>query len=121
MSLTNITFEGAHSWNQGKYGIYWKDTESKGASHNFSIKNVRMEQAKAPGGHIIHIDHNSSMQNLILENIYGCNGGPGGIYLRRCDNVTLQNVFYTSNIRNPEPAALDIDQICAKIVLINAF
>ena len=119
--LTNVVFEGTNSWCWGKYGIYWKDTECKGTSLNLVVRNVRMEQGKAPGGHIIHIDNNYAMQNLILENIYGCEGGPGGIYLRNCSNVTLENVFYTNGGKYPEAAPLDIDESCSKVVLINSF
>ncbi len=119
--LTNVVFEGTNSWTTGKYGIYWKDTQSNGTSLNLAVRNVRMEQGTARGGHIIHLEHNYALQNLILENIYGCSGGPGGIYLRRCSNVTLQNIFFTSEVKNPEPAALDIDESCDRVVLINAF
>jgi hypothetical protein len=121
VSLTNVLFDGNNAWTTSKYGIYWKDTESKGTSLNLVVKNVRMEQGKARGGHIIHIDHNFALQNLILENIYGCNGGPGGIYLRRCSNVTLENIIFTSDVYDPQPMALDIDETCGKVVLINSF
>ena len=47
-------------------------------------------------------------------------GGVGGIYLRKCVNVTLQNIFYTST-DTPVPTALDIDESSSNLVLINAF
>lgn len=121
--LTNVVFEGTNAWVKGKYGLYWDDTETKGVSSNLSVKNVRMEQGAAPGGEIIHISHNYSLQNLVLENIYGCSGGVGGIYLRKCVNVTLQNIFYTevNTPKGHKPAALDIDESSSNIVLINAF
>jgi len=121
VALTNVLFDGNNAWTTSKYGIYWKDTESKGTSLNLVVKNVRMEQGKARGGHIIHIDHNFALQNVILENIYGCNGGPGGVFLRRCHNVTLENIMFTSDTYDPQPMALDIDESCSKVVLINSF
>ena len=57
--------------------------------------------------------------------MFGCGGGVGGIHLRKCTNVTLQNIFYTPVRGNaPEgyiPTALDIDESSSNIVLINAF
>ena len=118
--LTNVVFEGTNSWCGGKYGLYWEDTESKAVSSNLSIKNVRMEQGAAPGGEIIHIKHHYTLYNLVLENIYGCSGGVGGIYLRNCASATLQNIFFTS-VDKPVPTALDIDESSSNIVLINAY
>ena len=74
---------------------------------------------------MIHIAHNYNLMNLVLENIYGCGGGVGGIYLRKCTSVTLQNIFYTP-VRGNAPAdyiptALDIDESSTNIALINAF
>jgi hypothetical protein len=118
--LSNVVFEGTNAWCGGKYGLYWDDTETKGVSLNLSVRNVRMEQGAAAGGEIIHIAHGYTLHNLILENLYGCSGGVGGIYLRRCVNATLQNIFYTS-VDRPTPTALDIDESSSNIVLINAF
>jgi len=120
IALTNVVFDGTNAWVKGKYGLYWVDTESKGVSLNLSIKNVRVEQGTVPDGHMIHIEHNYTLHNLVIENIYGCSGGVGGIYLRKCTNATLQNVFFTS-VYKPEPAAFDIDESCSNIVLINAY
>jgi hypothetical protein len=125
VALHNVVFDGTNAWVGGKYGLYWEDTETKGVSMNLSVKNVRMEYGRAHGGAIIHIAHNYNLMNLVLENIYGCGGGVGGIHLRRCTNVTLQNIFYTP-IRGgaPEgyiPTALDIDESSSNIALINAF
>jgi len=123
VALTNVVFEGTNAWVHGKYGLYWDDTESKGVSENLSVKNVRMEGGTAHGGEIIHISHNYQLHNLILENIYGCSGGVGGIYLRKCTSVTLQNIFFTEVLtpKGYQPAALDIDESSSNIVLINAF
>ena len=125
VALHNVVFDGTNAWVGGKYGLYWKDSESKGVGINLTVKNVRMENAKAHGGAMIHIDHNYSLQNIVLENIYGCGGGAGGIYLRKCKNATLQNIYYTP-VRGaaPEgyvPTALDIDESCANLAMINAF
>ncbi|MFA5866045.1 MAG: glycosyl hydrolase family 28-related protein [Phycisphaerae bacterium] len=118
--LYNTVFEGTNSWVRGKYGLYWDDTESKQVSLNLSVKNLRMESGKADGA-IIHISHNVGLQNLVVENIFGAHVGvPGrginGIYLRKCNNVTLQNIFYSCD----QPStALDIDESSSDIVLIN--
>ncbi len=125
VALHNVVFDGTNAWVGGKYGLYWEDTETRGVSMNLSIKNVRMENGTAHGGAMIHIDHNYNLMNLVLENIYGCGGGVGGIYLRNCTSVTLQNIFYTP-VRGNAPAgyvptALDIDDSSSNIALINAF
>jgi hypothetical protein len=119
VAFHNLVFDGTHSWNGGKYGIYWKDTETKGVGINLTVKNVRMEQGKARGGHIIHIEHNFGLHNVVLENIYGCHGGPGGIYLRRCHNVSIRNVAFVSDKTDPAPHAIDIDESCTKVALVN--
>ena len=63
--------------------------------------------------------------NLLVENVFGCHGGSGGIFLRGCHNVTIQNFVYTTDltkdVSQPPPAALDIDESCSKVVLINSF
>lgn len=118
--LSNVVFQGANSWNLGKYGFYWEDadSDSKGSSINLSIRNVRMEQGTASGGEMIHIGNGYVLQNLRLENIMGCSGGVGGIYLRKCFNATLENIFFVS-VNKPTPTALDIDESCGNVVLIN--
>ena len=125
VALHNVVFDGTNAWVGGKYGLYWEDTETRGVSMNLSVKNVRMENGTAHGGAMIHIAHNYNLMNLVLENIYGCGGGVGGIYLRKCTSVTLQNIFYTP-VRGNAPAdyiptALDIDESSTNIALINAF
>ena len=125
VALHNVVFEGTNAWVGGKYGLYWHDTETKGVSMNLSVKNVRMENGTAHGGEMIHISHNYNLMNLVLENIYGCGGGVGGIYLRKCTSATLQNIFYTP-VRGqaPEgyvPTALDVDESSSNLALINAF
>jgi hypothetical protein len=118
--LTNVVFDGTNAWAGGRYGIYWKDTTSTAVSANLSIKNIRMEGAGSPGGHIIHINHNYQLHNLVIENVYGCAGGPGGFYLRKCRSVTLQNLFYTSSY-SPTPRPLDMNETCANVTLINCY
>lgn len=120
VAFHNLVFDGTHSWNGGKYGLYWKDTETKGIGINLTMKNIRMEQGKARGGHIIHIDHNFGLHNVVLENIYGCHGGPGGFYFRKCHGVTIKNSFFTSDKSDPVPVALDIDESCSRVAVINS-
>ena len=125
VALHNVVFDGTNAWVGGKYGLYWDDTETKGVSINLSVKNVRMENGDTHGGEMIHISHNYNLMNLILENIYGCGGGVGGIFLRKCTSATLQNIFYTPVRGNaPEgytPTALDIDESSSNIAFINTF
>ncbi len=125
VALHNVVFDGTNAWVGGKYGLYWEDTATQGVSMNLSVKNVRMENGTAHGGAMIHIAHNYNLMNLVLENIYGCGGGVGGIFLRKCTSATLQNIFYTPVQGNaPEgyiPTALDIDESSTNVVLINAF
>ena len=125
VALHNVVFDGTNAWVKGKYGLFWEDRESKGVSMNLSIKNVRMENGTAHGGAMIHIDHNYNLMNLVIENVYGCGGGVGGLFLRRCTNVTTSNLFYTP-VRGQAPAdyvptALDIDETSANLVFINTY
>lgn len=125
VALHNVVFDGTNAWVGGKYGLYWDDTETRGVSINLSVKNVRMENGATHGGEMIHISHNYNLMNLVLENIYGCGGGVGGIFLRKCTSATLQNIFYTPVRGNaPEgytPTALDIDESSSNIAFINTF
>ncbi|MBM82610.1 MAG: hypothetical protein CMJ78_18765 [Planctomycetaceae bacterium] len=125
VALHNVVFDGTHAWVGGKYGLRWVDTDSKGVAINLSVKNVRMENGTAHGGSMIHIEHNYGLHNLILENIYGCGGGVGGIHLRKCTNATMKNIFYTP-VRGKAPAdyvptALNIDESCSNVAMINTF
>lgn len=125
VALHNVVFDGTNAWVGGKYGLYWNDAETKGVGINLTVKNVRMENGASHGGAMIHIAHNYSLHNLVLENIYGCGGGVGGIYLRKCTNATLQNIYYTPVRGNaPEgylPTALDIDESSSNIAFVNVF
>ena len=94
VNLTQVTFDGYQPWVRGTYGLYWNDTTSTQASNGLKICNVRKEQNQNLTGYSIYIAHNSKLQNLSISNalLDLCNG----IYLRKIDNVSVRDSYYTS-------------------------
>lgn len=104
--LTNVTFDGHQSWvPYASYGLYWLDTTSAGVSTNLKIENLRIENETDPNTHMIYISHNSTLQNLQVNQI---SGGltQKGIFLRKVDNVNIRNWYYVNSINNE---ALNVD------------
>lgn len=106
VNVTHTSFDGFQAWVQGTYGLYWNDTTSTATSIGLSIKNVRWEQVVGAAGYLIYIAHNTGLDQLLLENIYG-GITSNFLYFRKVKEFTLNNVFY--------PGALvgaDVDSTC---------
>ncbi|MBK8356384.1 MAG: hypothetical protein IPL13_13725 [Saprospiraceae bacterium] len=68
----NISFAVFRPGVGGTYGLYWGGHQSQMASTILvKIENVRWEQEQDKNGYLIYINHNYSLQNLILNNVYG--------------------------------------------------
>lgn len=88
--LSTLKFEGSQAWVQGKYGLYWAPTTNGGAtSYQLNFKNIRKEQAAAPGSaYMFYIDASGGgggffpIQTLYFENCFGADGFVGW-YLRQ--------------------------------------
>jgi hypothetical protein len=115
-----VTFDGYQAWGWGKYGIYWNDTTSIGSSLNLVLKNVRWEGALANTGWMVYIKHNSSLINLVIENLFGTlsgvGGSPHGIYLRKIVHPEIRN---STVLVGTGRTYLDIDATCVTVILKN--
>lgn len=116
VNLTNVTFDGHQAWALGGYGLYWVDTTTTGSSSGLVVKNVRWEQSKLATGYVIDIEHNYSLQNVILENIRSGNGADNrGYKVSKAHMVSMVNCFYAGT-----GEALNL-ALCSSVVLINCF
>lgn len=88
--LLNVSFDGYQAWVGGTYGLYWKDTKSQYASTTLRLDNVRWEQENGKEGYMIYIDHNYSLQNLIINNMYG-GLNANGFYFRKVMNISIDD------------------------------
>lgn len=113
VNLTHVTFDGYQAWVKGKYGIYWNDTTTTAASIAMHVENVRWEQETDATGYMFYISHNLKLEMLSLKNCYG--GATGnGIYLRKCDYVDLDNIFYVGS-----GTAMNADSTCTFVSFKN--
>jgi hypothetical protein len=71
VTLSSVTIDGDQAWVGGTDGLRWNDTTSTLVSDSLVVGgNVRWEQAGAAGGSAININHNTSLRNLSLTNIW---------------------------------------------------
>jgi len=116
VNLTNTTFTGAQPWIRGTHGLLWDDNTGAQASFSLKIENVRWEQSSNASGYMLYLSHNSSLQNVSLNNLYA---PPltNGIYLRNNRSVTLSNFYHS----NPGGTVLNADTTTYPILLDNLF
>jgi len=70
--ITNTTFDGAQSWNGGKYGFYWYDTTTDGRpSGNLTISGLRYEQLADNTGKSFYINMagTSYVSTVLFQNV----------------------------------------------------
>jgi hypothetical protein len=103
VNLSDVTFDGYQSWVGGTYGLYWNDTTSAQASLALSVKNVRWEQISGSTGYLLWLKHNTALQQLTVENVYG-GLTANGFYLRKVADFSFVNAFYIGAL-----VALDAD------------
>jgi len=113
--MTQCSFTGAQAWVGGTHGFYWKDTSSASVSNGLIFDSVRFEQGVASTHWLFNIQHNTSLNNLVVRG--GQGGDRNGLYLRNCQNVTLDNFTYTS----ASLSAMNIDASVRQIAVYNCF
>lgn len=105
VNVTNLTVDGYNPWVLGTDGLYWVDTTTSGVSQSVNLKNIRWEQGKNASSWCIRIEHNTNLQELLIEN---CQGGfeRNGYKLRKCVGVTITNNINTGGAGR---TVLDVD------------
>lgn len=93
VNLSNVTFDGYQAWVGGTHGFYWVDTTSSQVSQSLVLKNIRWEQGTSATADQIHIEHNTGLQGLVVENVYGGTDRDGP-YLRKVTDVVLNGYQY---------------------------
>ncbi len=113
---TNTTLRNL-ALTSGKYGIYWNATSSPGASYALNIENIRTEQGADATGYSIYLaDSTNTLQTLTIRNAM-LDNNRNGIYLRRCQRVVMENVFFNQGAGK---TALDMTFIAgSRLILIN--
>lgn len=111
-TLRNLALTG------GKNGILWNDTTSVGASYSLWIENIRTEQAADATGWSIDLQTTGqTLQTVAIKNAY-LDTGRNGIRLRKAQNITLENVFFSQT----SGTQLDVTMVAgSRLVLINCF
>jgi hypothetical protein len=90
--LSNLALPG------GKYGIYWSESGSAGASYGLVIEKLRREQADDATGYSVYLDAGSQvLQSLVIRDSY-MDQNQNGIYLRKAQRVVLDNVIFAQGV-----------------------
>ncbi|OFY66323.1 MAG: hypothetical protein A3H98_02920 [Bacteroidetes bacterium RIFCSPLOWO2_02_FULL_36_8] len=127
INLTNVTFDGFHAWVLGKYGLYWNDNTSAQASLNFNLRNIRWEQSSSTAeGYVIYINHNYSMQNLIIDNVFGASNqediqSTNGIYLHNVRGGIISNSMLLAGTLGAPRNTYALDSTTYPIIVSNVF
>ena len=103
VNLTHCNFDGYQAWVRGTDGLKWVDTTSVATSISLRVCNARWEQMTGTTGYLIDIEHNFSLQQLVLENLYG-GLTARGFKFRNCQAVSLRDCWYVGT-----GVALDAD------------
>ena len=117
VNLSNVTFDGANPWVGGTYGLYWSDTTTKQASNNLMIKGLRTEQGTDSTAYSIYIRHNSTLQNLHVEDSL-LDGNRKGVYLRKVQNAIFETTQYSSTMLEAFNATADT---ISSLTFLNCF
>lgn len=107
VNLQNVVFGGFQAWVQGSYGLYWKDTQTTGASHTLTLRNVRTEQTHTSDGYSIYIERKANLNDLLIEQFLA-DPTQNGIFLRNVERFTLRHATY-----NGSGIALELDGVAA--------
>lgn len=115
VDLTYVTFDGYQAWIGGNYGLYWNDTTTIGVSIALTLKNIRWESQGGTTGYFVYIRHNYSLQQLLLENIYGA-AATNGFYFSKVTRANLKQCFYIGTQNG-----ISIDSTCSYFNFDNVF
>lgn len=117
VNLTNVEFDGDQAWVKGSDGLKWIDTTTSASSVGLSLKNVRWEQATGGTGWTVDIEHNTTLTNFYVENMYsGAGANLNGVKLRKVNHPYFVNWQYAGTL-----VALDTDSIARPMILANSF
>lgn len=114
-NVTQTSFRAPFAAVGGSNAIEWIDTTSIGVSNGVLIEGMRTEQAADPTKYAINIQHNVSLQGLRI--IGGTVGDRRGVNLRKVENTTIDNWWYT--LAGAE--ALNVDASVKRITGTNCF
>lgn len=65
--FTHLIFEGYQSWQGGKFGFYWDDTNGAVAATGLTFRNIKSEQADPTTGTLFYISPHTGLNALLLE------------------------------------------------------
>ncbi|HYW70038.1 MAG TPA: glycosyl hydrolase family 28-related protein [Pyrinomonadaceae bacterium] len=114
VNLSNVTLDGYQSWIQCKHGFYFRDTNTTNIAFGVTIKNARWEQNTDDDGYFIFLNHNTRLDGLILENLYGGGVHGRGLYLRKVSTATITNFQYQGRLE-----VLNLDATDRHFVFVN--
>lgn len=114
--ITTCTFKNM-ALCKGKYGFYWNDNSSLGASYGLVIEKMRREQSTDPDGHSIYLaTSNQVLQNLVIRDCY-LDLEQNGIFLRGARRVLIENTLFAMG---PTKTAIDMEfQPGSSLLLVN--
>lgn len=95
--VTNFNIYGDNAFVVDKYGIFWSDTASTTVSTNFSIENIRMEQAQDATGYGVYIDRtNAVLQNVNITNVMPATA-QNGIHMNGVQDASIRSTVFGAN------------------------
>ena len=118
VAFAQVSFTGQQAWVGGTYGIYWNSTTSDSSCAGLVLENVRYEQAAATTAYAVYLVTNyaGGLQQIQLRNVY-VGEGASGFYFRKCQSVSLQNVYVVTDTLEQ----LNVDSGVNEIEALNCF
>lgn len=112
VNLTQVSFTGHQAWVGGNNGLQWIDTTTSAVSNGLLLENVRFESTTDVTKYMVRIEHNTRLGGLTIRG--GQGGDRNGFYLRKIDNVHLEDFWFNTTLE-----ALNADATVRKITGIN--
>jgi Pectate lyase superfamily protein len=114
INISNLTFDGYQSWIQCRHGFYFRDTTTTNIAFALTIKNARWEQNTDDEGYFVYVNHNTRLDGLIIENLYGGGVHGRGLYLRKINTATITNFQYQGALE-----VLNVDTTDRQFIFLN--
>lgn len=114
VNIQNLTLDGFQAWVGGGAGFSYVDTTTTQSSQQITIKNVRHETGLNPALHMIRIEHNTAVNQLVIDNCFGAQSQLG-IKLREINAASLSNSLMLCTTGS----ALDVDSTVSPLKLDN--
>jgi len=115
VNLTHVTFSGAQAWVKGTYGLRWIDASTSTVGIDLRIQNVRWEQEESATGYFVDVEHNYTLQQLSIEQVYG-GLSARGFKFRKVRHATLRTAYYIGMAE-----ALNVDSTVYPLLLENSW